>query len=80
MVERDHNRFAFAITQSIHQILIKCPRTKSKKLIMEKVVANPTLQSSLPNYFISKRLAMATQELVVGLCVYVKNKTIKLKC
>ncbi len=47
---------------------------------MEKVVANPTLQSSLPNYFISKRLAMATQELVVGLCVYVKNKTIKLKC
>jgi hypothetical protein len=36
---------------------------------MEKVSVNPTLQSSLPNFFIPKRLAIATQELIVGLCI-----------
>jgi hypothetical protein len=37
---------------------------------MEKVFANPTLQSSLHDSFIPKRLPIATQELVVGMCVF----------
>ncbi len=61
------------ITQGIHQVLIKCPRPKSKKLVMEKVFVNPTLQSSLPNSFIPKRLAIATQELIIGMCVSIKE-------
>jgi hypothetical protein len=36
VVERDHNRLASIITQGIHKILIKCPKLKSKKLVMEK--------------------------------------------
>jgi hypothetical protein len=69
MVERDQNRLASAIIQSIHQILIKCLRLKSRKLVMEKVLANPTLQSSLFDFFILKRLAITIQELIAGMCV-----------
>jgi hypothetical protein len=36
---------------------------------MEKVLTNLTLQSSLPNSFILKRLAITTQELVARMCV-----------
>ncbi len=69
MVERDQNRLAFAIIQSIHQIVIKCLRLKSRKLVMEKVLANPTLQPSLFDFFILKRLAITIQELIAGMCV-----------
>jgi hypothetical protein len=62
MVERDHNRLAFTITHGIHQIMVKCPRSKSKKLVMEKLPTNLTLHSSLLDYFIPKKLAIATQE------------------
>jgi hypothetical protein len=69
MVERYKSRFAFRITQGIHKELFKCPRPKSKKLIMEKVITNPTFQSYLPNYFILKKLIITIQELVVGMYV-----------
>ncbi len=40
---------------------------------MEKVFVNPTLQSSLPNSFIPKRLAITTQELIIGMCVFMQE-------
>jgi hypothetical protein len=49
MVERYKSRLAFKITQGIHKELFKCPTLKGKKLVMEKVITNPTLQSYLPN-------------------------------
>jgi hypothetical protein len=36
---------------------------------MEKVLVNPALQFSLLASFIPKILAIATQELVIGMCV-----------
>jgi len=36
---------------------------------MEKVLVNPTLQFSLLTSFILKILAIATQELVIRMCV-----------
>lgn len=40
--------------------LDQCPRSKNKKLVMEKVILNPTFQFSLFNSFIPKGLAIAT--------------------
>jgi hypothetical protein len=69
MVERDENRLTSIILQCIHKELFKCPRPKSRKLVMEKVLANPTFQSCLLDSFILKKLAIATKESVVGMCV-----------
>jgi hypothetical protein len=70
MVERDQSRLVcFTILQCIHKELFKCLRPKNIKLVMEKVLANPTFQSCLPDSFIPKKLAIATKELVVGMCV-----------
>jgi hypothetical protein len=49
--------------------LFKCPKPKSRKLVMKKVITNPTLESYLPNYFITKKLVITIQELVVG-CMF----------
>jgi len=40
--------------------LDQCPGSKNKKLVMEKVLLNPTFQFSLFNSFIPKGLAIAT--------------------
>jgi hypothetical protein len=69
MVERYKSRLVFKITQGIHKELFKCPRPKNRKLVMEKVITNPTLQSYLPNYFIPKKLVITIQELVVRMYV-----------
>jgi len=66
MVERDQSRLGAGIYPSN---LDQCPRPKSKKLVMEKVLVNPTLQFSLLTFFIPKILAIATQEFVIGMCV-----------
>ncbi len=49
--------------------LFKFPRSKSRKLVMEKVFANPTFQSCLLDSFIPKKLAITTKELVAWMCV-----------
>ncbi len=36
---------------------------------MEKVLTNPTFQFYLPKFFIPKKLAIITKELVTGMCV-----------
>jgi hypothetical protein len=69
MVERYKSRLAFRITQGIHKELFKCPRPKSRKLVMKKVITNPILQSYLPNCFIFKKFVIIIQELVVGMYV-----------
>jgi hypothetical protein len=69
MVERYKSKLAFRITQGIHKKLFKCPKPKSRKLVMKKVITNPTLESYLPNYFITKKLVITIQELVVG-CMF----------
>jgi hypothetical protein len=87
MVERYQSRLASIILQCIHKELFKCLGPKSRKLVMEKVFANPTFQSCLPDYFILKKLVITTKELLTRMCVSLQetkssNSNVKLvtKC
>ncbi len=52
-----------------HKSLFICLGPQSKKLVMEKVFANPTLFFNMPDYFLPPKVDIATKEVVVGMCL-----------
>jgi hypothetical protein len=67
--ERDQIIIASKIMDIIDKELHTCPRLESRKLIMERVLSNTTLATSMPNSFLPPKVVIAMQELVVGMCI-----------
>jgi len=60
-------RIASKIMDIIDKELQTCPRLKSRKLIMERVLSSTTLAINMPNSFLLPKVVITMQELVVGM-------------
>jgi hypothetical protein len=49
-------RFIGYIIESIHKSLFIFPRPQNRKLVMEKVLANPTLSFSMLDFFFTSKI------------------------
>jgi hypothetical protein len=72
MDSREKCKLAASISNYIFATLIICPGPQSKKLVLQRVLSNPKIQPNLLNHILPTKIAIAQQEVLVGI-----NKSIK---
>jgi hypothetical protein len=60
-------RIASKIIDIIDKGLQTCPRLKSRKSIIERVLSSTTVATNMPNSFLPPKVVITTQELIVGM-------------
>jgi len=60
-------RIASKIIDIIDKELQTCPRLKSRKLIIERVLSSTTVATNMPNSFLPPKVVITMQELIVGI-------------